>query len=65
MTTLKMIIAVIGSLIFLGLFSAGFNSAHHQEMASKACGSKADTQEVSLVSFTCLASNNTQLIKKG
>jgi len=62
MTTLKMIIAVLGSLIFLGLFAAGFNTAHHQEMASKACGSKADIQEVS---FTCLASKNTQLIGKG
>jgi hypothetical protein len=65
MTTLKMIIAVVGSLIFLGLFAAGFNTAHHQEMALKSCGSKANVQEVNSVNFSCLAINDIQAIGKG
>jgi hypothetical protein len=35
MTTLKMIFAVVGSLIFLGLFSAGFSTAQSQEMTAR------------------------------
>jgi len=62
MTTLKMIIAVLGSLFFLGLFAVGFNTTHHQEMATKTCESSSEIQEVS---FTCLASKNTQFIVKG
>jgi hypothetical protein len=65
MTTLKMIIAVVGSLIFLGLFAAGFNEAHHQEMALKTCGSMSSIQEVSSVSFSCSITKNTQLNGKG
>ena len=65
MTTLKMIIAVVGSLIFLGLFAAGFNTAHHQEVALESCGSKANIQEVNSVNFSCLTMNNSQSIGKG
>lgn len=65
MTALKMIIAVVGSLIFLGLFAAGFNTANHQEMALKACGSEANIQNVSSVNFTCFTNSNTQSIGKG
>jgi site-specific DNA-cytosine methylase len=65
MTTLKMIFAGIGALIFLGLFAAGFNTANHQEISLKACGSIAKTQDVNLVIFTCLAAQHTQSIRKG
>lgn len=51
MTSIKMIIAVVGSLIFLGIFSAGFSSADHQAMAQKACSS--NVQDVNTISFTC------------
>ncbi len=53
MTSLKMIIAVVGSLIILGIFSEGFNTAHHQEMALKSCGSQSNIQEVNSMNFTC------------
>jgi hypothetical protein len=62
MTTLKMVFAVVGSLIFLGLFSAGFSTAQSQEMTSKRCESNTNTQEISLKS---LSARNTQSIGKG
>ncbi len=65
MTTLKMIFAVVGSLIFLGLFSAGFSTAQNQEMASRVCESSTNTQEISLISLTCITTSNTQSIGKG
>ncbi|MFT5294817.1 MAG: hypothetical protein ACI9YH_000827 [Colwellia sp.] len=65
MTTLKMIFAVVGSLIFLGLFSAGFSTAQSQEMTSKRCESNISTQEASLINLTCLTARNTQSIGKG
>ncbi|NQZ89932.1 MAG: hypothetical protein HRT54_20370 [Colwellia sp.] len=65
MTTFKMIFAVVGSLIFLGLFSAGFSSAQNQEMPSMVCESKTNTQEISLISLTCITTSNNQSIGKG
>jgi hypothetical protein len=65
MTTLKMIVAVLGSLIFLGLFAVGFNSAQHQEITLKNCEGMASIQEISSVSFTCSTTKNLQLISKG
>jgi hypothetical protein len=65
MTTLKMIIAVLGSLIFLGIFSAGFNTAQHQETTAESCTSSTNIQEVSLVNFTCLTAKNTHSARKG
>ena len=62
MTTLKMIIAVVGTLVFLGLFSV---AAHHQGITSKTCTSKSDFQEMYSINFTCLATKNTQANKKG
>jgi hypothetical protein len=65
MTTLKMIFAVVGSLIFLGLFSAGFSTAQSQEITSTGCETKTNTQEISLVSLTCITATNTSSIGKG
>jgi len=53
-----MIIAVVGSLIFLGIFSAGFSSADHQAMAQKACSS--NVQDVNTISFTCFDQQTTE-----
>lgn len=60
MTSLKMIIAVVGSLIILGIFSEGFNTAHHQEMALKACSSQSNMQEVNSMNFTCFDQQTTE-----
>jgi hypothetical protein len=60
MTSLKMIIAVVGSLIILGIFSEGFNTAHHQEMALKACGNQSNIQEVNSMNFTCFDQQKTE-----
>lgn len=65
MTTLKMIFAVVGSLIFLGLFSAGFSNAQNQEMTSSGCESNISTQEASVISLTCVTARNTQSLGKG
>lgn len=60
-----MVFALLGALIFLGIFAEDFNEARHQEMALKACGSKANIQAVSSVNFSCNTTNNTQIIGKG
>lgn len=65
MTALKMIFAVVGTLFFLGLFSAGFNNADHQGTASKTCQSEANTQEISLIDFNCTTAKNNQSNGKG
>jgi hypothetical protein len=62
MTTLKMIIAVVGSLVFLGIFSV---ASDPQVMAFKSCNSETNTQIVSSLSLTCAATNNTLIAKKG
>jgi len=63
MTSLKMIIAVVGSLIILGIFSEGFNTAHHQEMALKACGNQSNIQDVNSMNFTCYDQKTTEVNK--
>ena len=65
MTALKMIFAVVGSLIFIGIFSVGLNTPNNQEMASKSCKSKTNNQNISLVNMSCLTAKNTQTIGKG
>jgi hypothetical protein len=65
MTTLKMIFAVVGSLIFLGLFSAGFSTAQNQDMSSNGCESKINKQKVNLINLKPLTTKNTQSIGKG
>lgn len=65
MTTLKMIFAGVGSLIFLGLFSAGFSTAQNQEITSNVCEINAKKQEVNLINLTSLTAKNTQSIGKG
>mgnify|MGYP000338327426 CR=1 FL=1 len=65
MIALKMILALLGPLIFLGIFSEGFNTEHHQEMAIKANSSKSYNQVVKPVNVTHLTSKNTQSEKKG
>jgi hypothetical protein len=65
MTTLKMIFAVVGSLIFLGLFSAGFSTAQNQDMSSNGCESKSNKQKVNLINLKPLTTKNTQSIGKG
>jgi hypothetical protein len=65
MTALKMIFAVVGSLIFLGIFSLGLDTPHNQEIASNSCASKTNNQRVSLIKMTCLTANHTQIIVKG
>ena len=62
MTTLKMIISVLGTLIFLGIFSV---TAHHQGISLKTCASISHTQNTNSVNFTCLTTSNTQAEKKG
>ncbi len=62
MTTLKMIIAVVGTLIFLAIFSA---TAQHQEISLKSCTSQNNTQEVNTANFSCLSTKSSQLSKKG
>jgi hypothetical protein len=56
---------VLGSLIFLGLFSAGFSTAQNQEMTSIACESSTNTQKINLINLTCLTAKNSQSIGKG
>ena len=65
MTTLKMIFAVVGSLIFLGLFSTGFSTAQNQDMSSNGCESKINKQKVNLINLKPLTTKNTQSIGKG
>jgi hypothetical protein len=65
MTALKMIFAVVGSLIFLGIFSLGLDTTHNEEIASNSCESKTNNQKVSLIKMTCLTANHTQIIVKG
>jgi hypothetical protein len=65
MTTLKMIFAGVGSLIFLGLFSAGFSTAQNQEITIIGCESNTNMQEVSLINLTSLTAKNTQSVGKG
>ena len=56
MIAAKMIIAVFGSLIFLGVFSV---TAPQQEISLKSCDSKTSVQ------INCLTTKNTQLNGKG
>lgn len=62
MTTLKMIIAVIGTLIFLGIFSA---TANHQGIALEVCSNEMSTQENQQINFTCLSNTSIQTNEKG
>jgi len=55
-----MIIAVVGSLIFLGIFSAGFSTVHHQETALISCNSESNTSEVNVMNFTCFDQKTTE-----
>ncbi len=61
-TTLKMIIAVVGALTFLTIFSA---TSQYQEVSFKACAASNNTQAVNTVSFNCLPYNNSQTDKNG
>ncbi len=62
LTTLKMIMAVVGTLVFLTIFSL---TAPHQELSLKACTTLNDTQAVNTVNLNCLPYNNSQTSKNG
>ncbi|MCJ8320254.1 MAG: hypothetical protein MJK12_11520 [Colwellia sp.] len=65
MTILKMTLSVLGPLIFLGVFSEGFNTVHHQEMTIKSNTIKDNNQAVKRVNFSHLTTHNIQSQKKG
>jgi len=65
MTTLKMILSVLGPLVFLGVFSEGFNTAYHQEITIKSDTSKSHNLAIKPVNQTHLTSHIVQSEKQG
>jgi hypothetical protein len=58
MTSIKMIIALVGSLIVLGIFSAGFSPVH-QEVVLKTCSNESKISDVNAIDFTCFNQQTT------
>ncbi len=61
-TTLKMIMAVVGTLVFFTIFSL---TAPHQELSLNACTTLNNTQAVNTVNYNCLPYDNSQTGKNG
>lgn len=54
-TTVKMIIAAVGTLVFLSLFSV---ATQYQEVSLKSCTNLSSSQTIETTQSNCLSANN-------